>query len=781
MKNNSKRNVGSKKADRVTQQKNKLNQSTTEGSSVYALDRRSFIKNTGIAGLGGLFLGITYSCKDKAQTLAGNPTAVFSPNVYINIAGTGIVTLIAHRQEMGTGIRTSLPLVMADELEADWTKVKIVQAEGDVKYGDQNTDGSYSMRMFYPILRKAAATARYLLEAAAAKEWNVPMAECAAKNHEVNHTSGKSLTFAYLADKASMIPLPKEEDVKLKSDKDFRYIGKKTSIYDLEDLVTGKALFGMDIQIPNAKIAVIKRNPEPGAGIKSANLDKAKAIEGVSNVFVLKNNPFPMGHTKPLGGVVVVAKNTWAAIKGRDALEIVWEKSRNADYDSVAYGKELLAKVNVKGKVLRAEGDIKKALSSAAKVIKTDYQTSHVSHTPMETPCAVVHAKADGTIEAWAPVQDPQWARRAIAETLGIGEDKVKMNVTFLGGGFGRKSKPDFVAEAALISKEIGEPIKLLWTREDDIQNDYYHYNSAQHIEAALDADQNLTGWLHRSTFPPIGGTGDLKKTLPDHAEMCMGLIDNPIVVPHVSVEIRESAAKTRIGWLRSVANIHHAFAVGSTLDQIAHHRGVDPAQNLLDLLGKDRNVDFKSLYTEFWNYNEKIEEFPWETARLRKTIEVVKEKSGWGKSMPSGSGIGIAAHRSFLTYVACVVEVEVTADGKIKIPMVHYAVDCGRAVNPDRVKSQFEGGAAFAASFALKSEITFKNGHVEQTNFNNYHLARITDAPYLTEVHLIESTEKPTGVGEPPVPPFIPALCNAIFKATGKRVTKLPIDLNSI
>ncbi|MBK9929777.1 MAG: xanthine dehydrogenase family protein molybdopterin-binding subunit [Saprospiraceae bacterium] len=749
--------------------------------NIYKLNRRHFVKMTGIAGLGGLLLGVQFSCKDKAQTLAGIPEAVFSPNVYISIAGTGIVTLFAHRSEMGTGIRTSLPLVMADELEADWTKVKLVQAEGDKKYGDQNTDGSFSMRMFYIPLRKTAATVRRILELTAAKEWGVDVSECTAKNHKIVHTSGKVLGYGFLADKAGAIPIPKEEEIKLKSDQDFKYIGKKSSIYDLEDIVTGKAVFGMDVAIPNAKIAVIKRNPEPGAGWKSANLDKAQASEGVIKVFTIQNNPFPMGHQKPLGGIVVVAKNTWAAIKGRESVEVQWLKSANANYNTVTFGQEMLAKVNKKGKVVRSAGDVDTAIKSATKVIKTDFQTSHVSHTPMETPCAVAHAKTDGTIEVWAPVQDPQWTRRAVAETLGIGEEKVIVNVTLLGGAFGRKSKPDFVAEAALISKEIGEPVKLLWTREDDIQHDYYHYNSAQHIEASLDSNNKLTGWLHRSAFPPIGGTGDIKEKQASGAEMCMGLIDNPIAVPNVSIEIHEVPAKIRIGWLRSVANIHHAFAISSMLDQVAHQRHVDPAQNLLDLLGDDRSIDFKSLSTDFWNYNEKLEDFPWETARLRKVIELVKEKSGWGKTMVSGSGMGISAHRSFLTYVACVVTVQVSSDGKIKIPMVHYAVDCGRVVNPDRVKSQFEGGAAFAASFALKSEISVKNGQVEQSNFDNYHLARITDAPIETEVHLIDSIEKPTGVGEPPVPPFIPALCNAIFMATGKRVTKLPIDLKSI
>ncbi len=750
-------------------------------NQLYKINRRDFIKKTGLMGASGFILGIQLSCNDKKEFVTGDASSIFKPNVYINIAGSGIVTLLAHRSEMGTGIRTSLPLIMADELEADWKKVKLEQAVADEKYGDQNTDGSYSVRMFYPQMRKAGATVRRMLEQAAANEWKVPVTECTAKNHEVVHTSGKSFGYGYLAEKANKIEIPKDADIILKNPKDFKFIGQKTSIYDQEDIVTGKAIFGLDTILPNCKIALVKRNPEPGPGLVSFNDTATKAVEGVFKVFALKNNPFPMGHQKPLGGVAVVAENTWAAIKGRDVLEVIWQKGSNSNYDTEAYMTQMLKDVNGRGDVKRVIGDVGKAMDVATKTIKTDYIVPHISHTPMETPCAVAHVKKDGNVEIWAPVQDPQTTRKSVAAALGIDISKVTINITLLGGGFGRKSKPDFVIEAALISKEIGGPVKLMWTREDDIQHDYFHFNSAQHIEVAIDEENKVSGWLHRSAFPPIGGTADPNAKVASGAELSMGMIDNPIDTPNISMEVLKATAKTRIGWLRSVANVHHAFAVGSSIDQIAHERGVDPAQNLLDLLGADRTIEFGKLSKDFWNYSEKEVDFPWQTARLRKTIEMVKEKSGWGKTMPKGSGIGISAHRSFLTYVACVVEVEVGADGRIKIPMVHYAVDCGVAVNPDRVKSQFEGGAAFASSLALKSEITMKGGHVQQSNFDDYFVARITDAPYATEVHIIESTEKPTGVGEPPVPPFLPALCNAIFAATGKRVTKLPIDLSKI
>lgn len=746
-------------------------------SKIYKVSRRDFIKATSMS-MSGLMLGISFSCSDTTKKLTGNPDFTFSPNLFISINGSGDVTLVAHRSEMGTGIRTSLPLVMADEMEADWNRVKVVQATGDEKYGDQNTDGSYSVRMFFTPLRKAGATVRLLLEQAAAKEWGVDASECKAQNHEVVHSSGKSLGFGYLAEKAAALPIPEESKLTLKSPKDFKYISKQSSIVDLKDIVTGKAKFGFDNNhLPNTKVAVVKRNPEPGAGLASFKADKALEVPGVIKVFTLDAPGFPTTLTKPLGGVVVVAENTWAAMEGRKALEVKWSKGANADYDSQKYNSGMLQRAKTKGKVRRENGQVDKALAGAKKVIEVDYMVPLLSHTPMETPCALAHVH-DNVCEVWAPVQDPQGVRKALAEALAIDIKAVTVNVTLLGGAFGRKSKPDFVVEAALASRTMGTPVKILWTREDDVQHDFYHFPAAQHLKVGIDADNKVTSWLHRSVFPPIGGTSNAAEKEASGAELSMGMIDLPFAIDNVCCETHEAPAKTRIGWLRSVANIHHTYAVGCTLDEVAHARGVDPIQNTLDLLGSDRNIDFSTLTSEFWNYGEKPEDFPWSTERFRKVIETVKEKSGWGKTLAKGGGQGFAAHRSFLTYVACVVEVAVDANNKIRIPKVDYVVDCGIAVNPERIKAQFEGGAAFAASLALKSEITVSTGAVQQSNFHNYQVARMSDAPFETAVHIIESNEKPTGVGEPPVPPLIPALCNAIFAATGKRIRQLPVRL---
>lgn len=738
--------------------------------------RREFLKWTSI-GATGMILGVQLGCGNTEEFLTGSPEANFQPNIWVNINGSGEVSIVSHRSEMGTGIRTSLPLVIADEMEADWNQVKLVQAVGDAKYGDQNTDGSYSIRMFFIPLRQIGATVRHMMKMAAAREWNVDVSECTAENHKVIHTSGKTLGYGYLAERAADLEVPDVNTIPLKDPSEFRYITKKTSIYDLKDIVTGKAKFGLDAAPEGAKIAVVSRNPEAGAGITSFDDSEASQIAGVHKIFQLESPGFPTNYDQALGGVVIVADNTWSALKAKDALKVNWTSGRNADYDSARFDADMLNRVSKSGKVRREQGNINQALRGASKVISSSYKVPLLSHAPMEPPCAVANVTSEQA-EVWAPVQDPQWTRRAVAAALGYDESQVTVNVTLLGGAFGRKSKPDFAVEAALVSREMNMPIKLMWTREDDIRHDFYHFPCAQHIEVGIDDDNKVTGWLHRSVFPPIGGTVSLDAREPASFEISMGLVDLPYDIENVCCETQEAPAKVRIGWLRSVANIHHAFAVGCTLDEVAEARGVDPPQNLLDLLGPDRIIDFPSLSEEFWNYNEKVEDFPWDTSRFRNVIETVRDQSGWGKTLPEGRGMGIAAHRSFLTYVACVVEVEVADDGSISIPNVHYAVDCGIPVNPERIRSQFEGGAAFASSIALKSEISVHSGAVEQSNFHDYQVARMTDSPQTTEVHIIDSQEKPTGVGEPPVPPYIPALCNAIYAATGQRIHELPVKL---
>lgn len=745
---------------------------TTTTSEIKKIDRRTFLKATGLTA-SGLVIGLQWACTpDK-------PNVPFSPNVYLTINSDGSVVIVAHRQEMGTGIRTGLPMVLADELEADWSKVTLQQAVGDEKkYGNQNTDGSFSIRMFFEPMRKAGASARMMLEQAAAQKWGIEVSECKAQNHEVVSKSGKKIGFGELTEIASKLELPADDKIVLKNKADWKYIGKKVNLYDTPDIIKGKAVYGIDVVKPGMKYAVILRCPVAGGKPASFSDEAALKVPGVIKIFELKASGFPAGFDAPQGGVVVVADSTWAALTARKALEVEWDYGVNLDYNSDEYLLDLTKKVKKKGDVRRANGSIDEAIKKADHVLESTFTTQHLSHAPMEPPNATA-LFTDGKLEMWAPVQSPQWIRDSVAANLGIDAVNVTINVTLLGGAFGRKSKPDFAVEAALIAKEIpGTPIKVTWTREDDLTHDFYHACSVQNIRVAFDKENNVTGWNHRSAFPPIGGTTNTKEISPSTGELGLGAIDFPYNIPNVSIEAIEAPAKTRIGWLRSVSNIQHAFAVGSMLDEIATQRGVDPVKNLLELLGPDRTIPFNEYITGFENYGEPLDKFPWETARLRGVIELVAEKSGWGKQLPKGQGMGICAHKSFLTYVACAVHVAVDDAGKLTILAAHYAVDCGQVVNRNSVINQFEGGFIFSLSGALKGSISFKDGASMQTNFDKYDVARMADAPKILQVHLVESDEKPTGVGEPPVPPVAPALANAIFAATGKRYREMPIKL---
>lgn len=745
-------------------------------TQLFKVSRRDFLKIGG-AVTGGLVLGVSFiGCDDKNKKVT-----YWAPNVYLSVGSDNAVKIIAHRSEMGQGIRTSLPMVVADELGADWSLVQIVQAEGDEKkYNNQNTDGSFSVRMFYKPMREAGATAKLLLMRAAAQKWGVPVEECDTNKNEVIHSgSGKRITFGELAETASTLPMPTADEVKLKDRSKFQLIGKETPIVDLNDIVTGKATFGIDATVAGMKIAIIKRSPVVGGSVKSFDDTKAKAVPGVVKVIAIKGAGLPATLNKPLAGVAVIADNTWAAMKGRDLLEIEWDLGPNASYDSEQQIAELTKAVAKKGTVRRNRGDFAKARASAKKVIEHTYIAPHLAHATMETPCALAAVTGD-QCEIWACTQNPQGAREVVAEVLGFKLENVKMNITLLGGGFGRKSKPDFIVEAAVLAKEAGVPVKVIWTREDDIRHDYFHSLSVQRVVATIDKDNKLSGWNHHIAYPSISATVVQEVVQPDDGELGLGATDFPYNVPAIQIETHDAKAHLRVGWLRSVRNIPQVFAIGTMLDEVAEARGVDPIANALELLGEDRNLTFSEemVNGKYSNYGEDIAVYPWEVARMKGVIERVAKESGWGKQMPKGSGLGFTAHKSFLTYVACVVEVQLGADNKIVIPNVYYAVDCGTAVNVDRIKSQFEGGAQFSASLALKSTITLKNGEVEQNNFDGYQIIRMSESPKNIHVHIIDSETKPTGVGEPPVPPFTPALCNAIYAAIGKRVYTLPIKL---
>jgi isoquinoline 1-oxidoreductase beta subunit len=708
--------------------------------------------------------------------------AVSDPHVFIAIDPSGLVTIVAHRAEMGTGSRTSLPMAVADELEADWSRVKVVQSPGDeAKYGNQNTDGSRSLRHFIQPMRQCGAAMRTMLESAAAQRWNVPVAEVGAQLHEVVHKpSGRTLGYGELAVAASALPIPPTEQVKLKDEAAFRYLGKgKIPIVDLFDITTGRAVYGIDAKLPGMKYAVIARPPVMGGKPVGYDETAALKVSGVEKVVVIEGTP-PPSKFQPIGGVAVIARNTWAALKGREALAVRWDDGPHGVYDSAAYRARLEETARKPGKVVRNDGDADKALASAAKTVVAEYYLPHLAHAPMEPPSATARV-ADGKCEAWAPVQSPGTTRNELAEKLGLQPGDVTVNVTLLGGGFGRKSKPDFVLEAALLSRAMGgAPVKVVWTREDDLHHDYLHTVSAERIEAGMDAQGRIVAWRHRSVAPTIRATFVPDPKFEQAGEISQGLIDVPFDIANLRCEVGEAEAHTRIGWFRSVSNIPHAFAVQSFVAELAHAGGRDPKDMLLELIGPPRLVDPRKSESaaDYTNYGDPLETYPIDTVRLRRVVELAAEKAEWGKKLPPRHGQGIAVHRCFLSYVATVVEVAVDEKGKLTVPRVDTAIDCGFAANPERILSQVEGAAVMGLSLARYGEISFKNGQVEQNNFDGFQVVRLDESPVITHVHIVPAgLDVPSsGVGEPGLPPFAPALCNAIFAAVGKRIRRLPI-----
>ena len=736
-----------------------------KSESITLVSRRGFLG--GVFSAGALVLGA--AALPLRSLAATTKDATWQPSVYLGLEPDGRVIIIAHRSEMGTGIRTALPMIVAEELEADWKRVKIEQAIGDKKYGSQDTDGSESIRDFYDPMREAGATARVMLEGAAASKWGVPVSECQAKNHEVIHTkSDRKLGFGELVALASKQPVPKKEQLKFKSPAEYRYVGKNVPITDLDDILAGHAVFGMDARVPGMVYASIEHPPVFGGKLKSFDDAESRKVRGVSKTLTIPPFTPPYGF-QPLGGVAVIADNTWAAMQGRRKLKVDWDLGPNASLDSAAYKKTLQDTARKACKVARNDGDVDAAFKKAGKVHEAEYYVPHLAHASMEPPVAVAEFK-NGKVELWTSTQNPQAVQDTVAKAVGIKPEDVTCHVTLLGGGFGRKSKPDYCAEAAVLSKQLGKPVKVVWSREDDIRFDFYHAVAAMYLKAAVDEKGRPTAWLQRSVFPPIASQDNVAEKYGSF-ELDMGWNDVPFDIPNFRAECGPADTHIRIGWMRSVANIPHAFAVQSFTDELAAAAGRDRVEYLLDVLGKPRKIDLRAPADR-----KGPDPYILDIARMRRVVEIAAEQSGWAKKKPgNGRALGIAVHRSFLTYVATVVEVEVDK-GNIRIPSVHMALDTGKVIHPDRVRAQLEGASVFGASIALMGEITAANGRVSQSNFNNYPVARMNEAPVETHVHIVPSSAPPAGVGEPGVPPMSPAICNAIFAATGKRIRDLPI-----
>lgn len=744
--------------------------SAAEPPAIQQLSRRDFLKTGGVFVIGVSLSASLVGSGGEGEPVAVSPAAAepWSPDVFVSFDADGTVRIIAHRSEMGQGIRTGLPSVVADEMEADWARVVVEQATGDAKYGNQNTDGSWSVRGFMQRMREAGAAVRRMLEQSAANQWGVDVAECRAELHTVVHgPSGRVLDYRDLVAGAAELPVPAVETLTFKPREQWRYIGKALPIVDLRDMTHGTANYGADTRLPGMKYAAIARPPVVFGKVKSYDAAAARAVAGVEQIIEIPP-ALPPANYRALGGLAVIANSSWAALKARDLLAIEWDDGANADHDSAAYRQALLETVRQPGTAQRSEGDAEAALAAAATRLEAEYYAPYLAHAPMEPPAAVASVTAD-FCEIWAPVQDPQSLIPMAEAVTGLAPEQVRVNVTLLGGAFGRKSKCDFAEEAVYLSKQLGAPVLVQWSREDDIRHDFYHAVSAQRLEAGLDEAGVVTAWRHRLAYPTIMSTFDPAAREPAPMETGMGALNLPYVIPHLQVEVGAADARVRIGWLRSVCNIFQSFAVNSFSDEIAHARGIDPRDNLLQLLGADREIDLGALGLEV------VENYPFQTGRLRHVIELVSERAGWGRPLPPGHGLGIAAQYSFHSYIAAVVEVAVQEDGSWGVPRVDLAIDCGTYVNADRVRAQQEGAVIFGLSLTRDSAITAASGRIVEGNFNDYRVLRIGQTPD-TRIHLVDSEAPPAGVGEPGVPPIAPAVANALFAATGHRFRELPL-----
>ena len=742
------------------------------------VSRRGFLK--GMLGAGALVLSVQILPERLlgAARAGENPMAkaALQPNVYLAIDTDGTVYIVCHRSEMGSGNRSGLPRIVADELDADWGRVKVEQATGDAKYGDQDTDGSHSVTSFFEPLREAGASARLMLVRAAAQTWGVPEKECTTELHVVVHkASGRILGYGELAAAAAKLPVPKKEELKLKARSEWRYIGKPATTYDIKDMCSGKAVYGQDTRVEGMLYASVLHSPVYGGGVKSVDDSAALKVAGVKQTATIDAFKPPVT-MQALGGVAVIADSTYAAFQGKSKLKVEWTKSEHSVWNSGTFRKELEATAKKPCRVVRENGNVDAEFAKGGKIVEAEYYTPMLAHVAMEPPAALASYK-NGKVEVWMPTQAPQGAQEAIGAAVGVKREDVTVNVTLLGGAFGRKSFPDYAIEAAVLSKKTGKPVKVVWSREDDIKCDTFHSVAAMYFKASLGADGKPTAWLQRSVFPPIASTFDPNGQYADAGEIGLGFSDMPFAVANHRAENGPATAHQRIGWFRSVANVYHAYGTHSFACELAHAAGKDPLEYVLMLLGPDRIIPKTELAKDYPNYDQDYEKYPIDTARFRRVVQLAGEKAGWGKKkVGNGFGMGLAVHRSFLTYVATVVQVEVK-DGQVMVQQVDSAVDAGTVVNPTIVKQQVEGAAVMGTSIALYGEITATNGVIEQSNFDTFQVARMKVAPRETYVHIVESEAPPAGIGEPGLPPVAPAIYNAVFAATGKRYREMPLS----
>jgi isoquinoline 1-oxidoreductase beta subunit len=753
-------------------------------ANISRINRREFLQATGLSAT--FILGTHIAPAPLLAAIKGAGAA--QPNLFVAIAADGTVTLTFSRSEMGQGVRTGMPMILADELEADWGRCKIWQAPGDeTKYDPpgkdaQNTDGSRSTRHGLQPMRELGAAAREVLERAAAQKWGVDPSEVYAKNHRLHHRgSNRSLDFGEVVDIAADIGTPADAPPpKLKDPSQWRYIGKDMPNNNNFEMTTGTANFGADYTLPGMKIAVVERPPVYRGKVKSFDATEALKVPGVEQVIEIPGlaDDQPAEY-RALGGVAVVGRNTWSVMQGRSKLKIEWEPGPFVIHDSSTYDAELKAAARNPGTVIRKRGQGEAAFAAADKVVEAEYFVPYLAHAPMEPPVALVDANVR-PVKVISATQDPNQTRHYVAEVLGLEKTDVECEVTLLGGAFGRKSKADFACEAAYLSKAVGAPVRVQWSREDEIKHGYYHSVSAQYLRAGLDKDGKVVAWQQRVANPSIMALWNPAQEDVSDLEYGLGLIDMPYnEIPNLQLETGKTKTMIRIGWLRSVNNIQHAFAMHSFAHELAVAAGRDPLEFMLELIGEADVLDLsKDGIEQYFGYGDSPADYPISPKRLSNALRRVAKEAGYGQELPKGHGIGVAAHRSFQSCVATAVQVRVGDNGELWIPRVDVAIDCGRYVNPEGVRKQMEGSSTFGNSIARYSRITTTRGAVDQSNFNDYRVTRMSEGPLDIHVHVIEDyvNELPCGVGEPGVPPFAPALLNAIHQATGKRIRSLPL-----
>lgn len=693
-----------------------------------SLGRRDFLKLSAGAGL-----WLAVSAPGRVLAARAAIPAGFAPSAWLHVAPDGAVTVFLAKSEMGQGSYTGMAVLVAEELRADWKRVRVVQADADARFGNMSTGGSRSVRGGWIPLRKAGAAAREVLIEAAARRWEVAPGACRAEAGAVVHaTSRRRLEYGALVADAARLPVP--ADPPLTAPAGFTLIGKRVPRLDTPDKVRGAAVFGLDVRVPGMLHAAVARPPVRGGRVKGFDAAAAARVPGVLEVVEVPS------------GVAVIARDTWAAFRGRDALRATFEPGPNGALDGPAIAR-LLAEAPVAPEPARREGDVEQALRGAARRVEAVYHLPLLAHATMEPMNCAADVRG-GRAEVWAPTQAPTWARRAVAEALGIGEEAVTVHVTFLGGGFGRRSQPDFPVEAAQVSRAAGAPVQVTWTREDDLRHDFYRPPGRNELRAGLDARGRLVAWHHRVRTPSIGEQLFGRAGRGGRPDVVEGAADVPYLAGAVLVDQAIPELGLPIGWWRSVYSSQNAFAEEVFVDEVARAAGKDP-------------LAFR------------LEHLP-EASRLRGVLRLAAEKAGWGGKLASGRGRGIACHTSFGSHVAEVAEVSVRG-GRVQVHRVVCAVDCGTALNPDSVEAQIEGAVVYGLSAALRGEITVKGGAVEQGNFDAYEPLRMSEMPAV-EVHLVPGAAEPGGIGEPGVPPIAPAVANAVFAATGERLRALPL-----